>query len=1560
MKRCSITESEVTMDIEHLIDSALSEASRVSFDDAVMIARKYNREAFEGERVIRVTPNPFTAEGPPHVFFENQNKQAAIDKKYKEVTEKDMKDRIAELEAGNNLYIDEMPATTPVPIYKEYSYENVVENKLLLKEELERKKQLIENKEPSKENTIQLEYYNNLLRSLYKDIVTLQKGEASLDAFLSTLENNLSSIETLLKEPTFDNIEAVNSYLEMLNLITDTDEFGFLGKHEVEVSQGEFVEKLMSLTELKGVDVEAYEKLAAFKNKVNLLEDERDSAVENLVRDSIEFHLKQKREYTEGTWDDVYVAQEAMRLFQAQIAEEGDTSKVYKYFQGLEKDEKNNIVKSVAYKKYADALKTNNNQAKREALSNVKKKTEKRLIELGFFTRTKLRTKKADYSAFLRKSEKTYQLIGKFSESWSDFISKRGRELNSISNILYKPNKTAAENKLIQKNFDDIKQNSDFLDITKIPEINTNSEFSEYNASFASTQESIDYKKEVIAKIGEREYRKLVDQQIQKLHSFNVFRLNREATLRTKYNLTANQNLKENISEKDWNTYLHFMYSKSPFIFSQNFNASGTNKITKTYYVDGVAKMTTTPADLEYISYFPKQDQFFDEDFKKIESDTTLNEAWGLMADLVEYNNKNGYNTKPDDLNEYTLASLRQKHTGLLSRLYNLYTEGTLKHIHKAFVSENYKDDKKADAVAGQISSVDAEIQERMERDLRGYHPNERTDELKQILYRKAKREALENQDKDLIDSILATTETTEQFKAKREVMNQMKFFANFLKANVNRPNINEIMQQFINKEFYQINNRANAKFWIGGPEGDYTVNNLVKKNLNWTKYYTENEKELRAITKGSLKSLKKIREKEVNKPDYPGKDKILAEIDKDISDFNITLESGGKVITGGSIIEGFLIRIPRALAFSINAKAQTTNVLVATTNAREVDGREGYWEAGVYHDAVSFSRKWKRLSPSKTVREDIEVGEALLNRLKVFQNSGNEIFKLEKSRAAGVVAKVAENPMNFVEQVEKMIQRPQIFALISEIKVKHKNGVDEVPMWDPKNRNFPAFEVVDGALALKKEYDTPENRATYIANTSQEYANNFGDAGRIPQAIAYINGDYRDTSSYLFEKSMVGALGMLFKRWLVETVEKKYNAINTLTEKDKGVLAASMMAGKMGTFYLLTGSLILPAMMGSGIAAWALAQGYRKARRNLEHETNFTSQAVVAYGNAQASTLGKLGRGAIESFYFSAGVAWQSIGQVLDPFTKRQLVTSDTIRKIQTKSMTNRMKKRENYSKEISLKYPSESDQQIRARVNEKFGPEVTQEDLKEIQDDLYLLGTSIATTLKVLTWKALVMLFLYPDEDEEEEHKERVNNGDNFWERTYADTDTSMYYLLENMLSGFGTDLNMMTNPDGAVRTGDILNFGKTSKLIEAAEMYLKGKETIQKGPNKGQNRVWAKALQMFTPSSLKDGVSLGFGTSSTRDFNVDETIDQFKIPILEKINSKRKEARTERKIQLEEQGDLSEKVINIMLGREFPVIKDYMIDEVTKEVKPPYQSKTPYWEKSMSQEIFDKLTK
>ena len=137
MANCKVQEEEAIMITRAQIELAIKRISGSNMTIAMRDAKRVNNEAFFGEPVMLVKESTDSKEGYPEIY-ENPDKsliERVIQKKIARDDEmqliKDTQDRIEELERGENLYFNDMPASRK-PTYNEFDYDNVLSEKMFL------------------------------------------------------------------------------------------------------------------------------------------------------------------------------------------------------------------------------------------------------------------------------------------------------------------------------------------------------------------------------------------------------------------------------------------------------------------------------------------------------------------------------------------------------------------------------------------------------------------------------------------------------------------------------------------------------------------------------------------------------------------------------------------------------------------------------------------------------------------------------------------------------------------------------------------------------------------------------------------------------------------------------------------------------------------------------------------------------------------------------------------------------------------------------------------------------------------------------------------------------------------------------------------------------------------------------------------------------------------------------------------------------------------------------------------------------------------------------------
>jgi hypothetical protein len=611
-----------------------------------------------------------------------------------------------------------------------------------------------------------------------------------------------------------------------------------------------------------------------------------------------------------------------------------------------------------------------------------------------------------------------------------------------------------------------------------------------------------------------------------------------------------------------------------------------------------------------------------------------------------------------------------------------------------------------------------------------------------------------------------------------------------------------------VENNLYDVNNRSNF--------------NLAKKGDMGHVVYTSDELAIKRETKNLVKNLENALKNEKNS-------EIKQELQNEINALNGFLESGGRVITTGSVLEALILKMARYKAFFLNFAGQFKNQVFGSHAASELNGLT--FKEGSYTSARSYVRKWKSAIPGKA-KENRQLTDLLLGRLEVFQNSANEVFKVNESRAKSTIKKVMQEPLSLPGEVEKTIQRPQVLALLSDINtisIKDKNGVAH-PIFNSEDLSnpHPAFEIsADGNLQLKEAFDTPENKGTWLHNNTQEFANHFGDSGTIPKAISYINGDYRESTQYLQHKKFHHTIPFMFKQWLPAMINKKYGIFKSLQAKGKTSTYTEIKGQNLAAFAANTPF----GWLGLGVAVantgfQVLTAGKRRTEKEIADGITYMG-AVGQYLAKQAI---------IGNFRLTGAAATKALQFVTNPITGKQVITDKTISNI--------------------AGYAKESEQ---------------------AQAELQYLMASYARTLLFTALRVFVTAMLFPDDEEKEEWKNLKNKR--YYEKLYQDPDTTLYYTLENLLAGLVGEVNLGLSPQDAYESVSPSNDSRSvSQFFTLAASFgtqlAVGDYTT--GDHKGENRIKVQTEKFLLPSAASEvDPNFGFGSISKRDFSPNDYV-------------------------------------------------------------------------------------
>lgn len=153
---------------------------------------------------------------------------------------------------------------------------------------------------------------------------------------------------------------------------------------------------------------------------------------------------------------------------------------------------------------------------------------------------------------------------------------------------------------------------------------------------------------------------------------------------------------------------------------------------------------------------------------------------------------------------------------------------------------------------------------------------------------------------------------------------------------------------------------------------------------------------------------------------------------------------------------------------------------------------------------------------------------------MAILQDATNELDRASRSTGATRVLDVLK-PFGLTQYVEWHNQVPQILSILMDIDIKDDSGnVTKVF----SGSDFPAFDITDGRVSLKPEFNTPENQETWVNMNSQQ-ANGIKD--RAATTIALLNGDYSKLGSTYVKKYFLGRFFMTFKTWLPNQIGLRF-----------------------------------------------------------------------------------------------------------------------------------------------------------------------------------------------------------------------------------------------------------------------------------------------------------------------------------------------------------------------------------------------------------------------------------
>jgi hypothetical protein len=1390
------------------------------------------------------------------------------------------------------------------------------------------------NKSPEvKKEIVRLE---DLKTKTEKDVQELKNDPNLVDKMFSMFNKDIATVSKILNEanPTIDNIHYAEDILAYFDVITD---------YSVENEDN----TLVDTSDINNIDPQVREALDKLKSFTTEQKTALYQAKEKYLLAAIDKSEKLKS---------LFPSTQLEEIKEQLLSPQKDISLVSLLFGTVEEEFSGNetLLASLIRKRLEDSRNRTKSEAVTliQKINRLEDAAKAKLIQMGYGLSGKGLSRlisEVSYDLFYQKTSqgnKTGRLVSKFSQKWySELSSFLNTNRETFSTAIYNKDPAGANTALLNK-YQWLAEKADFIDLGSIPEIINNPEFSSFSGNFDKSASQA-YKQKLISQIGEYEYNKIVERQTELLEDYVETVKEELSQLLTKEGVTSPSQL----SFEAINHFNIFSKRRNPFDL---INSHKNNQLGRVDHVSGNVS-NQYQSHIKYNTFIPKQEidmvdmdgmpitvesEYYDKAFNKIEAEPDLLKFWEAISEAAEMMNATlsdsntvlGHNSLLK-MGQSTADILLNKNTSLLNKTGTLLKETgqTLKGIFSA--KERKVDlDSVSEVSKSKIKTIQEDVNKRLEVVLMKLSDstgnvirknsqinlktaNPQTIEILEkvtgksitslintygekipprVLKEYLTNQVMEEQTFNLPLMMRAYLDSVSEYKAQKEALPEISIYKNIYdqikvekdKSKVDGPNFNPI-RQVIDRKVKAAG--LEDKRWMSQLRMKTWVNKNVKgvtetavwgktgiKNLN------EREKEFTKEANKYLSLLKKELETATVAEEI---DSISAEI----SEIEYALENVGETVALSAIYEAVFNKLPIFVGLAYSVKVQLTNRFQGWWQGMINDtGR--YWPEGAFYASNAFiNRKGARIiSPS--YRNEIAKTKLLIEKLNVLQDATNELDRAKRSSGVRDKAKVL-NPFFLMEYVEWHNQVPQILAVLSdpEIGITDKSG-NKVAIFD--GTGFPAYNVIKGELVLKPEFDTAENRETWLNFSNQKSSDT---KSRISQTIAILNGDYSKTGTTFIKSSTVGRSVMAFKTWLPKQVKMRYGSNQTDLalggQKIDGAYTGALKTNKSRT----------AATIGLGVGLGALS--------------------ITTLGMAPAGIIG----GALLVNTLVRNRKAVQDGENLQTLKQMSLMGQALVKKAMALPVNTvggkYVIKHQDFS---SLGLSPEEQQNLHFIVNETVGI-------------LYLLLVKLAIKA---AWG-----------DDEEEEPKTIGGQPNpyYYMQKKSKEEKERANMLENQITKMINEVSLYQNPKGMY---DIVSkpagldgwFKNVEKLGDGVnKLVSEGNDDMITGPNAGKSKTMTVIRSSTIPGIFNEWIdgdfeSFGFSKTKDKDFTPNEVVDSwFKSDYKKDI----KVLRAERKEEKQRLTEYWEKELGIDTMDEVSqkVVRDEIKKLVNQEIKATY---------------------
>lgn len=799
----------------------------------------------------------------------------------------------------------------------------------------------------------------------------------------------------------------------------------------------------------------------------------------------------------------------------------------------------------------------------------------------------------------------------------------------------------------------------------------------------------------------------------------------------------------------------------------------------------------------------------------------------------------------------------------------------------------------------------------------------------------KAQKEALPmiNILKDLYEDIKA--EKPEQSRVEKAASSVKKYLGRKDKSNDlsnRRVNAEQRMNHWINKA---VKNKGDDDL----SDAQYYWAKLGKTYTNEEKMFLKEATDYMATLGQKLQAAEDaITNFDPNNPDPNAKSLTELEEDRDIVQNEMTeiqnvIDNIGHYYALSAAFDTVASRLTIFKGLAWNIKAQLVNRLQGIHSAIIHDTGRFWTQGNIYSGMAFVNRKGLRyIKGMHSYRQEVRKAKLLIEMLGILQDATNELDRAKNNSGLRGLAKKVD-PFYLTEYVEWHNQTPMVLAMLMDQSMESDTLIDEsgnkvkVPLFNDTKRTiklqgggtytmeygFPAYNIQDGKLVLKPEFDSKTNSDTWMDFSTDKGVEVYN---KIDTTLAVINGDYRKDAAIYGKKTAIGRAVLTFKSWAAMNYHARFakNTTNlNLGLKDfNGAYTGALATGKTslaGGIALGAGISVLGTVTTTGLGLFAgpaiatglIGYGAWKALRHKKN-TGEESKAMLQLAAAGQELLRK------------------GIGIPVNLVSGKNIIKAHTF---------------------DELNLTPEEKQNLHFIINE-------------------IVNLSYIMLIRLLYKSAF-------GDDEEDEPKTMIDPATgasipnpNYGKKEKSTLEKGMYYLQENLLTELmqsGTQyINPMTSWDLFTKPASVEGWFKTAKDLGTAGLKtVTTGSTLQSGPYEGKNRLGVAAVKGFLPGIVGEYVlqgddaevqpyAFGFGNAMRDDFQKGELIDTWFVSDYKKERARLKD---ERKSLKKEKVKYWEKEYAPVMEqfKNDPATTDLLQKEVEKLAQQEVEATLPY---------------